>query len=376
MKVIVKEIESKRDLKEFVVFPNKLYKGNPYYVPQLISADMDSLNPKKNHAFEFCEGKYWGAYDEKGKMVGRIAGIINHEYNRKMNTMYVRFGWMDFIDDVDVVNALFDTMEAWAKSRGAEYICGPLGFLEFDIAGVLVEGFDQLPTAYGKYNAPYYAGHLERRGYVKDVDWIEYRTTIPDKMPENVDVMAQRLAERYEVKALQFTRKKDLMKYADQVFELMNHEYGALHGFSNLSPGQVEDLKNQFIPLLNLKYVVLIVDKNDKLISFSFCLPSLSKALQKANGHLFPFGFLHIKHALRKNDVIDSLLVAVASEYRSKGITAIVFSTLAKRFIEDGYKAVESTRQLEENHSVRNLWNRYEYVIHKRARAYMKKVND
>ncbi|MCQ2285283.1 MAG: N-acetyltransferase [Bacteroidales bacterium] len=376
MSVSIKEVVTKKELKAFVRFPNKLYKNNPYYVPQLEQSDLDALTPGKNHAFDFCEGKYWLAYLD-GKIVGRIAGIINHEYNERHGILYVRFGWMDFIDNEEVVDKLIDTVRDWAKSKNAQYLSGPLGFLEFDASGVLVEGFDQIPTAYGKYNAPYYAQHLERLGFTKDVDWVEYQIKIPEHFPENVISASQKLAERYKLKVLQFTSKKVLVeKYADKLFALLNRQYERVHGYCKLSDGQILDLKNQFIPMLNLKYVAIVVDENDDMVGFAICLPSISKALQKAKGHLYPFGFIHLLHALRKNDTIDSLLVAVATEYQNKGVTAMMFTTIWRQLHANGFTTIESTRQWEDNIQVRNLWNRFGYVLHKRARCYIKKMEE
>lgn len=373
MSVEIQEVVSKKQLRQFVEFPNRLYRDNPYYVPQLVSADLDSLTPGKNHAFDFCEGKYWLAIRD-GKIVGRIAGIINHEYNKQMGKIYIRFGWLDFVDDEEVVNQLIHTMETWAKSKNANFICGPVGFLEFDIAGVLVEGYDQIPTAYGKYNAPYYAGHLERLGYAKEVDWVEYQVKIPDTIPDAVHRVAQVTAERHGLTLLQFDNKKALLAYADKLFALMNRQYACIHGFTQLTPGQVEDLKNQFLPMLNLKFVSIVVDSNDELVGFAICLPSVSKALQKARGHLFPFGFIHILRALRKNDTIDTLLIAVATEYQNKGVTAMMFDRLWQQMHDNGFTTLESTRQLEENLHVRNLWNRFGFQLHKRARSFIKSV--
>ncbi|MBP5710894.1 MAG: GNAT family N-acetyltransferase [Bacteroidales bacterium] len=374
MKIVVKEVATKRELRQFVTFPNKLYKNNPYYVPQLVQAEIDTLTPEKNHAFDVCEGKYWLAYSD-GKIAGRIAGIINHDYNQRNGAVYVRFGWLDFVDNKEVAEALVATVEAWAKTKNARYVCGPVGFLEFDVSGVLVEGFDQLPTAYGKYNAPYYATYIEGLGYKKEVDWVEYQIKIPDKFPENVIEMSEKIAVRYNVKLLQFDNKKELVnKYCDKIFKLMNRQYERVHGYTQLSQGQIDDLKKQFIPLLNLKFVTIVIDKDDEVIGFAICLPSLSKALQKANGSMYPFGFMHILGALRKNDTIDSLLVAVATEYQNKGITAMMFSRLWQQMHDNGFTTIESTRQWEDNLQVRNLWNRFEYKLHKRARSYIKEL--
>lgn len=374
MNVTIKEVATKKMLKDFVKFPNILYKENPYYVPQIESMDFDTLSPDKNRAFEVCEGKYWLAYNETGKIVGRIAGIINHQYNEKVGAKICRFGWMDFIDSEEVVNKLLEAAEGYARQMGMEIMNGPTGFLEFDAAGVLVEGFDKIPTAYGKYNAPYYEQHLLNHDYRKDTDFVEYLINVPTAVPENFTRAVEILPKRYGLRILDLNSKKELMPYADGVFECMNRCYSNLHGFSELSAGQCDDLKKQFIPNLNLDYVTIIVDAENKVVAFGVAMPSLSKAMQKAKGHMFPCGWYHILKALHKNDTIDSLLIAIDDQYKNKGLNAIIFEKVIRNSIKNGVKFVESTRHLEENVQVQNLWNRFEHKMHKRARVYVKEV--
>ena len=330
MQVIIKEVNSKRDLRQFARFPNVLYKDNPYFVPQIVSMDMATFSPRKNPAFEVCEGRYWLAEDESGNVVGRIAGIINKKYNQKVGKKICRFGWIDFIESGEVAAALLEKVEEYARSKGMEMVEGPVGFLEFDVAGVLVDGFDQIPTAYGKYNAPYYEPMILANGYTKSTDFVEYRISVPDNI------------ERY--------------------------------GFSELSPAQCEDLKDQFISNLQLDFVSVVVDDEDRVIGFGITLPSLSKAMQKAKGSLFPFGFIHILRALKKNDTIDALLIAILPEYQDKGVNSIIFSKIGQGMIDHGIKYVESTRELEDNHNVQNIWGRFERHNHKRARVYLKNL--
>lgn len=374
MEVYIKEVSTKNELKAFVSYPNYLYKENPYYVPQLISGEIDTLSKDKNHAFEFCESRYWLAYNASNKIVGRIAGIVNHSYNEKTGIFYMRFGWLDFIDDESVVDALIGTVQTWATELGATCLNGPLGFLEFDVAGVLVEGFQELPTAYGKYNAPYYEKHLERLGFTKDVDWVEYSIAIPSEIPAKIATFADIVAKRYNLRAMKFKKKKDILVYADSIFALLNRGYANIHGFSELSDGQIDDLKKQFIPLLNLKFVTIVVDSSDNVVAFGICLPSLSKALQKAKGRLFPFGFLHIMRALKKNDTLDALLIAIEPSYQRKGVNSMIFNSLKDDIIGSSITSIESTRELENNHSVQNLWNELSFRQHKRARCYIKQL--
>ena len=372
MNVTIKEVTSRKELRQFVHYPNELYKDCRWYVPTLEKGDLDTLNPKKNHAFEFCEGRYWLAFDEKGDIVGRIAGIINRQYNQKTATDYARFGYLDFIDDDTVVDALLDTVETWAREKGMKVMNGPLGFLEFDASGVLVAGFDELPTAYGKYNYPYYERQLLRRGYVKDVDWVEYSIVMPDNVTEWFSRTASMVARRYNLHQADISTKKKMVSYFPQCAKVLNETYANLHGFSELSWGQVEDLIDQFVPNLNLDFVSIILDEKEEVVAFGISMPSLSKAMQKCKGKLFPFGFRHIYHALKHNDTLDLLLIGIAKEYQGKGLNAMIFDKVAPAIQSYGIKYLETTRELEENTNVQNMWNRFVNRLHKRARCYKK----
>ena len=373
MAVSIKEVRTKRELRQFAKFPNVLYKNNKYYVPQLISMDMATFSPKKNRAFEVCEGKYWLAY-KNGELVGRVAGIINHKYNRKVGQNICRFGWIDFTNDPEVVHALLDTVESYARANGMNVVEGPVGFLEFDVAGVLVDGFDQYPTAYGKYNDPYYEPLILAEGYKKETDYVEFRVTVPENIDRYVK-LSKLIGERLGLHEATFKNKKDLVrKYADGIFGVLNHAYSSLHGFSELSQAQCEDLKKEFLPQLILDYVSVIVDKDDKVVAFGITLPSLSKALIKAKGHLFPFGWYHILHALKHNDTIDALLVAISDEYKDKGVNAMLIAKMGIGYHKHGIKYLESTRELESNMAVQNMWGHFERKLHKRARVYIKEI--
>ena len=376
MKIKVKEVTTKKELREFVHFPNELYKDNPYYVPQIESMDCDTLTPSKNHAFEVCEGKYWLAYDDKGKIVGRVAGIVNHRYNEKVGEKICRFGWIDFIDNRDVSEALMNTVETYAREKGMELVCGPMGFLEFDAAGVLVNGFDRLPTAYGKYNDPYYEYHLWAMGYRKDVDFVEYLIKVPEVIPERYALAAKIVAEKFQLHEAPIQRRKDIDPYLDGVFRCLNSAYSKLHGFTELSPGQCEDLGKQFLSNINVDYLSIILDSNNQVVAFGVALPSLSKAMQKAKGRMFPFGWYHMLKALKKNDTIDLLLIAIDEHYQNKGVNAMIFNKFAKGIVKNGIKYIESTRELEDNTQVQNLWHYLEHDLVKRARTYIKPLKE
>lgn len=361
-------------MRTFVHFPNQLYKDNPYYVPQIESMDLDTLTPGKNHAFEVCEGKYWLAYNERGEVVGRVAGIINRMFNEKAGEKICRFGWMDFIDDRDVSKSLMDTVERYAKENGLEMMNGPMGFLEFDPAGVLVEGFDKLPTAYGKYNAPYYEKHLMDLGYAKDADYVEYLIKVPEVIPERYERMAQLVSVKNSLHQAVFHNRKELEPFLDGVFRCLNSAYAKLHGFSELSPGQCDDLKKQFVTNINVDYVSIVLDADEQVVGFGVALPSLAKAMQKAQGSLFPFGWMHMLKAFKQNDTIDLLLIAIDEKYKNKGVNAMIFDKFAKGITKNGIKYIESTRELEDNTSVQNLWRYLEHDLTKRARTYVKTI--
>ena len=376
MNITVKKVRNRRDLRKFVHFPNELYKDNPYYVPQIESMDRDTLTPSKNHAFEVCEGQYWLAFDEKDCVVGRVAAIINRRYNEKVGEKICRFGWIDFIDDNGVSEALMHAVEGYAKEKGMDIVSGPTGFLEFDAAGVLVEGFDQLPTAYGKYNAPYYEKHLLALGFKKEIDFVEFRIIVPDVIPERYARMAKMVAEKYNLHQAPLSERNDIDPYLDGVFKCLNAAYSNLHGFSELTPGQCEDLKKQFLTNINVDYISIVLDSDNTVVGFGVALPSLSKAMQKAKGSLFPFGFVHLLKALKHNDTIDLLLIAINEQYQSKGVNAMIFDKFAQGITKNGIKYIESTRELEDNTEVQNLWHPFDHYIHKRARVYIKNISN
>ncbi|NOZ36440.1 MAG: hypothetical protein GXO80_14225 [Chlorobi bacterium] len=373
MKITIKEISGKNDLWEFVKFPDKLYSGNKYYIPPIHKSEINTLDKNQNPAFEFCKAKYWLAYIDN-QIVGRIAGIINHNYNKKFNKKYVRFGWLDFIENEQVLQKLFQAVETWGKQNNAEFIHGPLGFSSFDASGILIEGYNELPTSFGHYNFPYYPELIESLGYKKDIDWIELNVKIPKSVPENFIRIADILKTKYKLHIAELKNKKDLLKYSDEIFKLLNEEYKDLYAFSQLTDKQITVLKKQFISFLNPDYVSIILNNDNKIIAFGITIPSLSKALQKSKGKLFPFGFIRILYALRKNDTADTLLIAINKYFQNKGVHAIIFNEIFKTFVKNGITNLETTRELENNFKVQQLWSRFEHKQHKRARCYIKKV--
>ncbi len=355
----------------FIRFPDNLYRNSRYYVPALHANQLSLLSKEKNPAFGHCEARYWLVLSD-GEVVGRIAGIINHRYNQERGTRYMRFGWLDFIEDTAVLKNLLDAVESWAAERNMEYLHGPLGFTSFDPSGILVEGFDEWPTSFGRYNFPYYGDMLEKLGYAKDVDWVEYNIRVPAEKPERVLAIAGLVKKRYSLRNAVLKKRGDLRRYSDDIFSLLNNVYNGLYGFATLTDKQVENITSDFISLINPDYVSVVLNDNDQVVAFGIVMPSLTKALKKSGGRLYPMGLLYILHALRKNDIVDMLLIGVKPEYQNKGALSLVFEKIIHTLYKKGIRQVETTRELEDNHKVLQLWSGYEYRLHKRARCYIK----
>ncbi|RLD61696.1 MAG: hypothetical protein DRI95_13940 [Bacteroidetes bacterium] len=373
MGIIIREVSTKEELKTFIRFPDKLYKHNKFYIPALHRSEMLKLFPDGNPAFEICEAKYWIAYFNN-EVVGRVAGIINFRYNQKHDKKYARFGWLDFIEHKNVLEKLMQSVEIWSKFNNAEFIHGPLGFSSFDASGVLVDGFDELPTSFAHYNFPYYPELLEKLGYNKDVDWLEYNVKVPESVPQNFVKVADLVKKKYKLHSAKLKNKKDLLKYSDNIFKLLNEEYKDLYAFSELTKNQIEELKKQFMSFIKPEYVSIVLSTTNRIVAFGITVPSLSKALQKSKGKLFPFGFMRIMYALRKNDTADTLLIAIEKDYQNRGVHTIIFNDIFKTFVKNGITNIETTRELEDNFNVNNLWKKFEYKQHKRARCYIKKL--
>ena len=376
MKVEIVKVKSDRELKRFIRFGNELYKGNPYYVPELFQDAFNTLSRKRNAAFEFCEADYFLAY-RNGKVVGRIAALINHRANEKWKSKSARFGWVDFIDDNEVVDALFATAEGWARERGMTEIKGPLGFTDFDREGMLIEGFDRLGTMATIYNHPYYPKQLERLGYAKDVDWVEFLFKVPDKKWEKAERVAAIVERKYGVHLVRAKSCSEIAKrYGKAIFELCNECYSDLYGFSDLSPKQIEQFIAMYLPFADLRLVGLVVDKDDNLVALGISLYSLAEALRKSKGRLFPFGWWHLLKALfiKPPKRLDFLLAAVKPEYQSKGVFALIFNDLMGNYIDMGIVDIESNPELEDNRKMQSLWDDFEKEQHKRRRAFVKEL--
>lgn len=376
MAVNIIKVTTKKQLKQFIRFNCELYKGNPYFVPDLYEDMIGTLRKDRNAAFEFCEADYFLAMQED-KIVGRVAAIINHRANEKWNRKAVRFGWIDFVDDAEVSEALLATVEKWGKERGMTEIQGPLGFTDFDPEGMLVEGFDRVSTMATIYNYPYYPQHMEHHGYTKDVDWIEFLFKVPKQNWEKAERLSAIIARRNKLHAVECTSRSHLAKkYGKALFELVNECYSPLYGFSPLSDAQIAQFIKMYLPLIDLRLVSLIADEEENLVGIGVSLTSFAEALQKSGGRLFPFGWVHfIKPLLNKHPKrLDFLLMAIKPEYQGKGVNAMIINDLLPRYIEMGVADIESNPELELNEKIQSQWDAFEKEQHKRRRAYKKEL--
>ncbi len=374
MAITIKKVTSRKELKTFIRFNYELYKNNPYSVPDLLGDMLNTYDRNKNAAFEFCEADYFLAYKD-GRLVGRVAAIINHRANERWKVKNVRFGWIDFIDDEEVSAALLQTVENWGRERGMEAMQGPLGFTDMDAEGMLVEGFDQLSTMATIYNYPYYSKHMERYGMEKDVDWVEYRIKVPTDEPDKHKRISALVQKKFGLQIKKYkSSKKIAREYGQKIFELVNEAYAPLYGYSPLSEGQIRQYVKMYLPILDLDMVTLVTDAEGELVAVGISMPSLSEALQKAKGKFFPFGWFHLLKALfwKHPDTLDLLLVAVKPEYRNKGVNGLLFSDLIKVYNQKGYVWAESNPELEMNEAVQRQWDYFEHTQHKRRRAYKK----
>ena len=366
---------TRSNLKKFVEFQIDLYKGNPYFVPPLVSDEIATLDSKVNPAFDHCESAYFMAYRD-GKPVGRIAAMINKQVNEKENSRQARFGFVDFIDDAEVSKALFDTAEQWAKEKGMDNIVGPLGFTDLDNEGMLINGFEELGTMATIYNYPYYPAHVERLGYEKEVDWHEFLIEIPEQIPDKHKRIAEIVKKKFNLRVVKFTSRKALKEqYGQALFELINEAYDNLYGYSRLTKRQIDYYIKIYLGMLNLDLVTLIVDGEDQLVGVGISIQSMSRALQKSKGKMFPFGWWHLLKGLKgKNDRVDLLLVAVKPQYMGKGVNALLFTDLIPAYNKYGFKWAESNPELESNAAVQNQWEAFPYRQHRNRRAFIKKL--
>ena len=376
MTVLIKPVTTRKELKQFVRFANKLYKGNKYYVPSMPLDDLNTLDKTKNGAFDFCESEYYLAY-KNGNLVGRVAAIINHKANESWKVNQVRFGWFDFIDDIEVSTALLDAVIAFGKSRGMTQIVGPLGFTDFDPEGMLVEGFDRVSTMALIYNHPYYPEHMKKLGYYKETGWVEYRLILPESVPERHQKLSDVVIKRYNLKLRKLTRKQIKKEnYGQKLFKLINETYCVLYGYSLLSEKQIDQYVDQYLAIIDARMLAFIEDEHGDLIAAGITIPSLSEALQKCNGEMFPFGWWHLLKAMfwKKPDTLDLLLIGVRPDYQNKGVPTVLFNDLIQTVLKLGFKYAETNANLETNHSVQALWDPFEKEQHKKRWVFGKDI--
>lgn len=372
----IKELSpTKENLKKFTQFQIDLYRDNNYFVPPLLSDDLATLSPKVNPAFDFCEAAYFMAYRD-GRPVGRIAAILNNRVNEDHGNQDVRFGFVDFIDDPEVADALFKAVEDWGRKKGMKRIIGPLGFTDLDHEGMLVEGFEELSTMATIYNYPYYPAHMERMGYEKDSDWMEFLMEVPDGIPEKYDRIAEIVKKKFGLRVLKYKNRKKLKEdYGRELFHLINEAYDGLYQYSRLSDRQIDYYINVYLGLLDLDLVTLIVDESGKLVGVGISMPSMSRALQKSHGRMWPFGWWHLLKGLKgKNDRVDLLLVAVRPEYQNKGANALLFQDLIPHYIRKGFRYAESNPEMETNGKVQSQWEYFTTRQHRRRRSFKKNL--
>jgi len=380
--VTIKKVEGRRELRAFIRFNYHLYKGNPYAVPDFLEDMLDTFNRKKNAAFEFCEADLFLAYRDK-EIVGRVVAIINHKANKTWGTKNVRFGWIDFIDDIEVLKALLDTVEQWGRERGMNKIVGPLGFTDMDPEGMLIEGFDQLSTMSTSYNYPYYPKLIEQLGFEKEVDWVERKVMVPTADAQADAAKYIRVAElsskRYNLHMRRFKSHKEILEAADgqyvqKIFDVINRSYANLYGYSQMNERQIKQYADTYLPFLDTRLLAVVEDQNNEPIAVGICMGSLSYALQKAHGKLFPFGWWHLAKAvyIKPAPVLDMLLIGVLPEWQNKGVNALLFAEIIPVAQKMGFVWAETHVQLEDNEKSQVQWAHLDCTIHKRRRCYKK----
>lgn len=373
MKIEVKQIHSKKELKQFVKFQIDLYKDNPYFVPSLIADEINGLDPEKNPAFQSAKPFYFLAYKD-GKIVGRIAAIINHYEVEKQHIKKLRFGYFDVIDDIEVSRALFSKVEEIAKENSLEFLEGPMGATNLEKVGMLTYGFDRIATVIGQYNYEYYPEHLKELGFETEKEWLEMYLDAPKKLDDKVFKFADLITKRYELNLVQLKTKEDLRNYIKPVFDLLEESHSELESFVPITEEQKDFYAKKYTTILSPDYINVIEDKDGKLIAFAIVMPSFVKALQKANGKLFPFGWYHLLQAQRKNDTAEFVLIGVHPSYQKKGLTAIIFREMYYTFKRNNIKYLETNPELVDNQSVQLLWKDFDPTIHKRRMTFKKSI--
>lgn len=369
--IVLTKVATKKELKRFIAFQNQLYKGNKFWCPQMRMDEMNTLSRDKNPAFDFCEAEYWIA-SRGNEIVGRIAGIINHKANERWNEKLVRFGWIDFIDDPEVSRILLDTVTEWGQSKGMVGIHGPLGFSDMDNEGMLIKGFDEMATLASIYNYPYYVEHMEGLGFEKAADWVQYEFEIPPSIPEKVDRLSLLVQEKYKLRLLKAKKAKELLPYAPKMFQTLNAAFSELYGYTALTKKQVDMYIKAYFGFVRPEFISFVIDEKDDVVGFGVSLPSLTRALQKCNGKLFPFGFIYLLRAMKKNDTIDMYLNGVRPDYHAKGVNALYYNEMHRSYIKYGIKRAVTNPQLEDNAKALTIWKNFNGRQHLTRRCWIK----
>lgn len=367
--ISVIEVKSTKEMMAFITFPMELYKNNKNFVPPLIAEEKQIWNPRHNPALQYSEARLFLAYRDQ-KIVGRTAVIINFKEKKELGIDKVRFGWIDFVDDPEVSQVLIEKIKDFAREKNIPKIEGPMGFTNLDKSGVLTKGFDRLATMIGIYNAPYYAEHFEKAGLEKEKEWVEYELVFPEQLPEKIIRFNDLILQKYQLKVLNFKSKKEILPYVEPMFKLLDETYRHLSSYTPITDEQIHTYRDKYFKFIDKDYIVAITDSQGKLISFAITMPSYSKALQKANGRLFPFGWWHLLQAGKRNDRANFYLIGIHPDYQKRGITSVIFKEIYDVFKQKGVKYLETNPELEENKAIQLLWQDYEPVNHKRRRTY------
>ncbi|MEG1772383.1 MAG: hypothetical protein RRY79_03325 [Clostridia bacterium] len=370
--VIIEEVKGKSALKKFMNFPNELYRDCEYYIPPLFAEEVEDWT-EKNPAYSYCETKCFLAYKD-GRIVGRIGAILSNKANEKWGYKRMRFSEVDFIDDYEVSKALFDAVEDYARKTECIELHGPLGFCDLDREGMLIKGFEERGQFFTYYNHPYYIDHLTKLGFVKDVDWVEYKITLPESC-ERIERLAAAVMKRYKLHLVDMKTRLDVFKYKDDLFKLLNDAYAHLYGVVPLNPAQIKKYTNKFIPLLDPRFTCIVLNENEELVAFGITEPSIALAIKKSNGRLLPFGLFRILKATHKNDLLDMFLVAVRPDMQGDGVNAILINYVMQSALKMNIKFAETGPMMESNEQVQAQWKFFEHVNHKTRRCFIKRVD-
>ena len=373
MAITIKEAKTKKEIKQFMEFANILYKEEPNYIPPIFEDEMKSANPKYNLNLEFSDAVLLLAYKDD-QIVGRLRGVVNHKYNEKNGLKHLRFNHFDVIDDLEVSKALFDYVIKWGKEKGMTEVNGPIGFNDLDKQGLLIEGFDQEGMFITYYNFPYHKEHLEKLGFEKDVDWVEYKVHVPTEINPRITKISDRLLQRGNFSIKKFKNKKELKPYLYKIFDIYNEAFAPLHGVIELNKGQIDQYVNQYLPIINLDFLSVIVDKDEEVVAFGLLGPSLNEPMRKIRGKLFPFGFITLLRSLKKTKVLDMYLVAVKPDMQGLGLNSILMNDITSNAMRHGILFAETGPELEDNDKITSFWKNYNADLVRRRRCFIKKI--